>query len=82
MYTRLYIVNFTAIKKWRDMSNAIRYWRKRHKPFITQKELSEQIGIDRPLLSKIENPNIHVDPDEVLDQSGPKECFQDVAMSL
>lgn len=48
------------------MSNAIQYWRKRHKPFITQAELSEQIGIDRPLLSKIENPDIPVDPDERL----------------
>jgi DNA-binding XRE family transcriptional regulator len=48
------------------MSNAIKYWRERHEPFISQKELAEQVGIDRPTLSKIENPNIPIDPDEKL----------------
>ena len=48
------------------MSNAIKYWREHHEPFISQKELAEQVGIDRPTLSKIENPNIPIDPDEKL----------------
>ena len=45
------------------MSNAIKHWREHHKPFISQKELAEKIGIDRPTLSKIENENISIDPD-------------------
>lgn len=46
------------------MSNSIKYWRENHKPFISQRELAEHIGIDRPTLSKIENPLISIDPDE------------------
>ena len=46
------------------MSNAIKYYREHHDPFISQKELAEKIGIDRPTLSKIENPEISIDPDE------------------
>ena len=48
------------------MPNAIKYWREQHEPPVTQQELSEQIGIDRPLLSKIENPNIQIDPSDDL----------------
>jgi transcriptional regulator with XRE-family HTH domain len=48
------------------MSNAIKYWREHHKPFISQKELAEKVNIDRPTLSKIENSNIPIDPDEIL----------------
>ena len=44
------------------MSNSIKYWR--DKRGISQRELAEQINIDRPTLSKIENPNISIDPDE------------------
>ena len=44
------------------MSNAIKYWRKEKN--ITQQKLANLIGIDRPTLSKIENPNIPIDPDE------------------
>ena len=33
---------------------------------MSQRELSEKIGIDRPMLSKLENPNISIDPDEEL----------------
>lgn len=44
------------------MANAIKYWRK--KKNITQQQIADLIGIDRPTMSKIENPNIPVDPDE------------------
>jgi len=46
------------------MSNAIKYWREDKK--MTQQKLADLIGIDRPTLSKIENPNISIDPDEEL----------------
>jgi len=46
------------------MSNAIKYWRKERN--MSQQKLSDLIGIDRPTLSKIENPNISIDPDEEL----------------
>jgi len=46
------------------MPNAIKYWRDRKK--MTQQKLAELIEIDRPTLSKIENPNIPIDPDENL----------------
>ncbi len=44
------------------MSNSIKYWRE--KKNISQRELAEEVGIWRPLLSNIENPGISVDPDE------------------
>lgn len=44
------------------MSNAIKYWRKERN--ISQQKLADLIDIDRPTLSKIENPNIPIDPDE------------------
>jgi len=44
------------------MANAIKYWRK--KKNVTQQKLADKIGIDRPTLSKIENENISIDPDE------------------
>ena len=44
------------------MANAIKYWRK--KKNVTQQKLADLIGIDRPTLSKIENPNKFIDPDE------------------
>ena len=46
------------------MSNSIKHWRE--KINMSQRELSEKIGIDRPMLSKLENPNISIDPDEEL----------------
>jgi len=46
------------------MSNAIKYWRKERN--MSQQKLADLIGIDRPTLSKIENPNISIDPDEEL----------------
>ena len=45
------------------MSNAIKYWRENADTKMTQQELADAIGIDRPTLSKIENPNIPIDPD-------------------
>lgn len=44
------------------MANAIRFWRK--KRGITKQKLADLIGIHRPLLSNIKNPNIPIDPDE------------------
>jgi len=48
------------------MSNAIKYWREHNKvyPNMSQQKLADLIGIDRPTLSKIENENISIDPDE------------------
>lgn len=46
------------------MANCIQYWRKKRN--ITQEELAKKLGIDRPILSRIENPNIPIDPDEEL----------------
>ena len=46
------------------MSNSIKHWRE--KINMSQRELSEKIGIDRSMLSKLENPNISIDPDEEL----------------
>jgi len=46
------------------MSNAIKYWRKERN--MSQQKLADLISIDRPTLSKIENPNISIDPDEEL----------------
>jgi len=46
------------------MANAICYNRK--KRGMTQKKLAELVGLDRPLLSKLENPKIPIDPDEDL----------------
>ena len=46
------------------MANAIKYWRKKRN--VTQQKLADKIGIDRPILSKIENENIPLDPDEEL----------------
>jgi transcriptional regulator with XRE-family HTH domain len=44
------------------MANSIKYWRKKRK--ISQAELAKRIGMFRPLLSNLENPNIPIDPDE------------------
>lgn len=44
------------------MSNAIKHWREKHDPKVTQRELAEQIKLDRPMLSKMES-NI-IDPNE------------------
>lgn len=46
------------------MSNSIKYWREERK--ISQQKLADLIGIDRPTLSKIENPDIPIDPDKKL----------------
>jgi len=46
------------------MSNSIKYWREERK--MSQQKLADSIGIDRPTLSKIENPDIPIDPDEKL----------------
>ena len=46
------------------MSNAIKYWR--NKRNMSQQKLADLIDIDRPTLSKIENPNIPIDPNEEL----------------
>jgi len=52
------------------MSNAIKYWREHNKvyPNMSQQKLADLIGIDRPTLSKIENSNISIDPDEEMAQ--------------
>jgi len=42
------------------MSNAIKHWRQAKG--VTQQKLADEIGIDRPTLSKIENENIPIDP--------------------
>lgn len=44
------------------MSNAIKYWRKKRN--MSQQKLADLTNIDRPTLSKIENPDISIDPDE------------------
>lgn len=46
------------------MANSIKFWRK--KRGITQQKLAYLIGIDRPTLYKMENPNIPIDPSEEL----------------
>ena len=47
------------------MSNAVRYWRDHPEgKKLTQQELADLIGIDRPTLSKIENNNIPIDPSQ------------------
>jgi len=46
------------------MSNAIKYWR--NKRNMSQQKLADLINIDRPTLSKIENSDISIDPDEEL----------------
>ena len=46
------------------MANAIKYWRKERN--ISQQKLADLIGIDRPTLSKIENPKIPIDPNKQL----------------
>jgi len=46
------------------MANAIKHWRKEQD--ITQQKLADEMGIDRPTLSKIENKNIPIDPDHEL----------------
>ena len=43
------------------MANAIKYWREKRN--ITQQKLADEVKIDRPTLSKIENPKIPIDPD-------------------
>ena len=44
------------------MPNAIKHWREDKE--ITQQELADEIGIDRPTLSKIENPDVPIDPSQ------------------
>ena len=44
------------------MANAIKFWRK--KKGMSQQKLADLLGIDRPVLSRVENPNIPIDPDE------------------
>ena len=56
-----WIKNFINIRGLR-MANAIKYWRK--KKSVTQQKLADLIGIDRPTLSKIENPDKLIDPNE------------------
>lgn len=46
------------------MANAIKFWRK--KRGITQQKLADLLGIDRPVLSRVENPNIQIDPSKEL----------------
>ena len=46
------------------MANCIKYWR--DKRGMTQQELANKIHLDRAILSRLENPNIPIDPDEVL----------------
>ena len=46
------------------MANAIAYWRK--KKGMSQQRLADLLGIDRPVLSRVENPNILIDPSEEL----------------
>lgn len=46
------------------MTNAIKHWREEQK--ITQQKLADEMGIDRPTLSKIENKDIPIDPDHEL----------------
>lgn len=46
------------------MLNAIKFWLNIRN--MTQQKLVDLIGIDRPTLSKVENPNIPIDPDEKL----------------
>lgn len=46
------------------MANAVKFWRKKRK--MSQQKLADLIGIDRPTLSKMENPNIQIDPSEEL----------------
>lgn len=46
------------------MANAIQYWR--NKKNISQQKLADFLGIDRPTLSKIENQNLSIDPDEIM----------------
>jgi len=46
------------------MSNAIKHWREAKN--ITQQKLADEMGIDRPTLSKIENKDIPIDPGQDL----------------
>jgi transcriptional regulator with XRE-family HTH domain len=46
------------------VANAIKFWRL--KKNISQKKLADLIGIDRPILSKIENPDVPIEPNEEL----------------
>ena len=46
------------------MANSIKYWREKRK--VSQVELAEKVGIDRPMLSKIESESVPVDPDDRL----------------
>jgi len=48
------------------MSNAIKYWRDNKIPTMTQQELADAIGIDRPILSKLENVDVSIDPGKTL----------------
>ena len=48
------------------MSNAIKYWRDNKIPTMTQQELADAIGIDRPILSKLENEDVSIDPGKTL----------------
>jgi len=46
------------------MANAIQFWRKKRK--MSQQKLADLLGIHRPVLSNIENPNKQIDPSEEL----------------
>ena len=46
------------------MANSIKFWRK--KKGMSQQKLADLIGIDRPVLSRVENPKILIDPSEEL----------------
>jgi len=46
------------------MANAIKFWRKKRK--MSQQKLADLLGIDRPVLSRVENPNKQIDPSEEL----------------
>ena len=48
------------------MANDIKFWREKHKPFMSQTELGKQIGLPQFLVSILENPNTHIDPDQEL----------------
>lgn len=46
------------------MANCIKYWR--NKRGMTQQELADKIHMDRAILSRIENPDIPIDPSDEL----------------
>uniref|UniRef100_A0A6M3JJZ9 Putative DNA binding, helix-turn-helix domain containing protein n=1 Tax=viral metagenome TaxID=1070528 RepID=A0A6M3JJZ9_9ZZZZ len=47
------------------MENAIKHYRAKHRPPISQAQLARLLGIDRPLLSKMENDKARPTPGQL-----------------